>query len=198
MCCCHSGLSQADQDVLTGEVCLHGFFPKLYSPWLQYGWARGQKTSEGRLQSNVPFVLAATLQHHKENLREIYCCKASFRTLTSAEMEITFNHVLWSESMFQNVLIFWSGHPLSQPIIYKQKAKPPMVKLQWLQQYKLKNPSQNGLLWRKCGICYTWGGQWQPCKPSVTHRSVCTYLCSAIQLPVVQRAALSCTTHPTH
>lgn len=67
-------------------------------------WARGQKTSEGHLQRDVPF---AALQHHKENSGEVYCCKASFCTFTSAEMEITFKRILWSEGMFQNVLIFW-------------------------------------------------------------------------------------------
>lgn len=45
-----------------------------------------------------------------------------------------------------------------------------MVKLQWLLQHK--HPSQNGLLW---DLLHQ-RGQWQPCKPFVTHRSECLHI----------------------
>lgn len=145
-----------------------------HSSW-PHKQCQGTETIRKTLPKQCAFCTAwylrETYPQHKENLG-VYCFKASFCALISDEMEIIFNHILWTEKKSSRILFFWlywSGHPLSQLIIYKKrhnfhnkaavaaKTQIEKSKPEWLLCLV------SGRLW----IC--WAGQWQPCTPSVRH-----------------------------
>lgn len=69
-----------------------------------------------------------------------------------------------------------------------------MVILLWLQQHKRKNTQDRMASYEDVGSATPEQGNGTlqaQCRPFVTHRSVCNYLYSTIQLPVVQQAALA-------
>lgn len=67
---------------------------------------------------------------------------------------------------------YWSGHPLSQLIIYKKKRQNLHNKASVAATIQIEKSKPEWLLClvsQRLWICYTWAGQWQPCTPSVRH-----------------------------
>lgn len=63
-----------------------------------------RKPTPKQCASCTGWCLRETSPYHKESLGKVCSSKASFCTRMSAEMEISFNHILGNERMFENLI----------------------------------------------------------------------------------------------